>query len=178
MFCKKCGQKIEDGQKLCSFCGEPVEKDEPDKTEPEQPAEPEKEAPPREEKKEVHYCSHCGQRLDAGVKYCPYCGYSVGDAHAHTNDAPQPAPHNKNAGQPSAPKSRVLAAVLAFCMGTLGVHNMYLGYKKGWVQLGLTLAGFVTFGFTTVFSVVWALVDCVMLFGGFINEDGDGNPLV
>ncbi len=40
-------------------------------------------------------------------------------------------------------KSQLIAAILAFFLGTLGIHNFYLGYKKkGMTQLLLSVLGY------------------------------------
>ena len=49
--------------------------------------------------------------------------------------------------------------ILAFFLGTLGVHNFYLGYTtEGIIQLVLTL----TF-IGLIVSGIWALIDFIML---------------
>lgn len=93
-------------------------------------------------------------------------------------------------GQPGypvnyAPKSKIAAALLAFFLGTLGVHNFYLGYKaKAWTQLGLTIFGYVTaiviIGLVFIFAVgIWAFVEFIMILagGGQYRTDANGVPL-
>ncbi|HIW96335.1 MAG TPA: TM2 domain-containing protein [Candidatus Corynebacterium gallistercoris] len=89
-------------------------------------------------------------------------------------------------GQPiGEPKNKIIAAVLAFFLGTLGVHNFYLGYdKRGAWQLGLTIVGYVTtlllFGFAIVIGVaIWAFVEFVMILvgSGTFARDARGIPL-
>jgi TM2 domain-containing membrane protein YozV len=93
-------------------------------------------------------------------------------------------------GQPGypvnyAPKSKIAAALLAFFLGSLGVHNFYLGYKsKAWTQLGLTIFGYVTaillIGFVFIFAVgIWAFIEFIMILagGGQYRTDANGVPL-
>lgn len=80
-------------------------------------------------------------------------------------------------------KSKIVAALLAFFLGTFGVHNFYLGYtKKAVIQLVLTIVGILTSCiFVGVFIVIgvgiWALVEAVFLLIGKIAYDGNGLPL-
>ncbi len=73
----------------------------------------------------------------------------------------------------AAPKQKIVAFLLAFFLGALGVHNFYLGKTKmGVVQLILTI--------TVIGAIVsgpWAFVQSIMIILGKI-DDADGNPLV
>jgi predicted RNA-binding Zn-ribbon protein involved in translation (DUF1610 family) len=55
----------------------------------------------------MKYCQGCAAQLHASARACPQCGASQGGA----------------AGE----KSRVAAALLAFFLGSFGVHKFYLG---------------------------------------------------
>ncbi len=79
-------------------------------------------------------------------------------------------------------KSKVVAAVLAFFLGTLGIHRFYLG-KIGsgiamlvlWIisaVLSLVLVG--AFGF--VILGIWALVDFILILVGSL-KDSKGRKL-
>ena len=81
-------------------------------------------------------------------------------------------------GQPfaaGAPKQWMVAVILAFFLGTLGVHNFYLGYTtKGIIQLVLTITVIGIF-----VSGPWALIDFIMLLmrSGSYATDAQGPPL-
>ena len=81
-------------------------------------------------------------------------------------------------GQPfaaGAPKQWIVAVLLAFFLGTLGIHNFYLGYTtKGIIQLVLTL----TF-IGLIVSGIWAFIDFIMLLmrSGSYATDAQGQPL-
>ena len=81
-------------------------------------------------------------------------------------------------GQPvvgGAPKQWIVAVLLAFFLGTLGIHNFYLGYTtRGIIQLVLTL----TF-FGLIVSGIWAFIDFIMLLmrAGSYAYDAQGQPL-
>lgn len=103
---------------------------------------------------------------------------------------------NADKGSGGGTKSKILAAILAFFLGSLGIHSFYMGQKKkGFIQLGLTvlgiallvagLASFVSsggattptlaiIGYLIVLGVsIWALVDFVrILTGGLAPEEG------
>lgn len=110
--------------------------------------------------------------------------------------APQQAPMFQQSPQPlppqmmqapqypmtqAAPKQMIVAALLAFFLGTFGVHNFYLGYtKKAAWQLGLTMAGYilslVVVGIFLIIGVgIWVLVDFIMILMGSSPYDRDNN---
>lgn len=80
------------------------------------------------------------------------------------------------------PKSKTMAALLAFFLGGFGVHRFYLGYNQiGGVQLALTIVGIVTscLGIGIFIAVgvgIWALVDMIMILNGNLG-DARGVPL-
>ena len=90
----------------------------------------------------------------------------------------QPAYGQPAYGQPfaaGAPKQWIVAVLLAFFLGTLGVHNFYLGYTtKGIIQLVLTITVIGIF-----VSGPWALIDFIMLImrSGSYATDAQGQPL-
>lgn len=89
----------------------------------------------------------------------------------------QPAYGQPAYGQPvvGAPKQWIVAVLLAFFLGTLGIHNFYLGYTtKGIIQLVLTL----TF-IGLIVSGIWAFIDFIMLLmrAGSFATDAQGQPL-
>ena len=90
----------------------------------------------------------------------------------------QPAYGQPAYGQPfaaGAPKQWIVAVLLAFFLGTLGIHNFYLGYTtKGVIQLVLTITVIGIF-----VSGPWALIDFIMLLmrSGSYATDAQGQPL-
>ena len=80
-------------------------------------------------------------------------------------------------GQPvvGAPKQWIVALLLAFFLGPLGIHNFYLGYTtKGIIQLviSLTAVGLIVTG-------IWAFIDFIMIImrSGPYATDAQGQPL-
>ena len=75
----------------------------------------------------------------------------------------------------SAPKSKVVAGVLALLIGTLGIHNFYLGYtKKAIIQLCITV---LSLGILSFITWIWAIVEGIQILTGSIAEDADGLAL-
>lgn len=72
-------------------------------------------------------------------------------------------------------KSKLAAGLLGIFLGSLGVHNFYLGYTgKAVAQLLISL---LSCGMLSFASAVWGLIEGIMILTGSINTDGDGNPL-
>ena len=60
------------------------------------------------------------------------------------------------------PRSRTVAAVLAFFLGTLGIHRFYVGKTGTGIAMILTLGAF----------GVWTLIDFIMiLIGNFKDKE-------
>lgn len=93
----------------------------------------------------------------------------------HPNVTSQPQPVNVvivNHG-----KSRSTAALLAFFLGSLGIHRFYLGHTGiGVTQLLLLFGGFLTCGVTSIAAGLWSFIDFILILTGSIR-DSDGNSL-
>lgn len=88
--------------------------------------------------------------------------------------------------QPNSPqKSWVVAAILAFFLGSVGAHNFYLGRKvRGGTQLLLTILGYLTMillvGYLIVgFVGLWAFLEFILILvgAGSYRFDSNGQPL-
>ena len=80
-------------------------------------------------------------------------------------------------GQPvvGAPKQWIVAVLLAFFLGALGIHNFYLGYTtKGIIQLILTIT---VIG--APIAAIWAFIEFIMIIAraGSYAYDAQGQPL-
>lgn len=74
-------------------------------------------------------------------------------------------------------KSWVVALLLTFFLGALGVHRFYLGKNgTGLVMLILTIASPLTLMLTVGITAIWALVDFILILIGSM-KDSDGNEL-
>ena len=80
-----------------------------------------------------------------------------------------------------AQKSKIVAGLLGLFLGTLGVHNFYLGYTgKAVAQLLLTLSGWIIL-IGPIISGIWALIEAVLIlcssYGSNWHRDGHGQEL-
>ena len=75
-------------------------------------------------------------------------------------------------------RTKLVAALLAFLVGFLGIHRFYLGYTNiGIAMLAITILGsFVFCGIGVMISGVWATVDGIMILTDNL-KDSDGQPL-
>ncbi len=73
---------------------------------------------------------------------------------------------------PGCGMTRALVAVLlAFFLGSIGIHDFYLGYNKnGIIKIVLTVC-------TGVGGSIWALIDFIRLLTGSLNVDANGVEL-
>lgn len=70
-------------------------------------------------------------------------------------------------------KNGVIYILLAFFTGTIGLHNFYAGYwRRGLVQLGLTLTAWLFMYFPLIFTSLWALAELL-----FVSHSAGGIPL-
>lgn len=141
------------------------------------------------------YCKNCGKELLQNANVCTQCGVPAGQGKHF-------CPHCANAtdelavvcvrcGCPLAPnpyaypaqnvdaKSKLVAGLLGILVGSLGIHNFYLGYNsRAILQLVLTLAGgVVTCGLASTAVAIWGLVEGIQILTGNINMDANGVPL-
>jgi TM2 domain-containing membrane protein YozV len=165
MFCSNCGKQNPDNAKFCDSCGQPVASTaapqyapppQQQYTPPPQPQyappQPPQYAPPQ-------------QPVYQQPQQSPFA----------PNAAPQPVP----AAMGISPKSKTTAALLAFFLGTLGIHRFYAG-KTGSAIFMLILG---ILGYATVFVIVgyfilsalglWILIDFIMILSGkFKDKNG------
>lgn len=59
------------------------------------------------------------------------------------------------------PKSKIAAGLLGILIGSLGIHNFYLGYtSRGLAQLLITV---LSFGVLSPVSAVWSLIEGILI---------------
>ncbi len=130
------------------------------------------------------FCKNCGKEISAVADFCTACGVAKGKGenfceNCGTSITPGAAVC-LNCGcavsKPTSEKLKILAGVLAILVGSLGIHNFYLGYtKKGVIQLVVSLA--LSWTFVAPLAVgVWAIIDAVNIFTGK-TTDAEGRPL-
>ena len=143
------------------------------------------------------YCKNCGASIDDNAAFCPNCGA----ANAPQQNYSQPQQPQQGYGQPQqsfnqpnyayqnggyynpqqqpfppgAQKSKLAAGLLGIFLGSLGVHNFYLGYTgKAVAQLLISL---LTCGIGVIGTSIWGLVEGILILTGSINVDANGVPL-
>ena len=117
------------------------------------------------------YCTNCGFRLEEGDSFCSHCGHKVGQKATSTENIFENVADSYHKIM-AAPKSKLIAGILAIVLGSAGVHDFYLGYtSKGIVHLLMYVF------FLGWISHAWALFEALYIFIGRISTDADGNPL-
>ncbi len=87
-----------------------------------------------------------------------------------------PQPGMPAYGMPTRPpRNAIVAALLAFFVGSLGIHNFYLGYTgRGVAQLCITV---LTLGLGAIISGIWAFIEFIMILVNRDYRDGEGQLL-
>lgn len=120
-------------------------------------------------------CMHCGCRPLDGNKYCPNCGAMTTEKQIICLNCKCQLENLETGAQKEVQESKCnmyIAAILAFFLGVIGIHDFYLGYtKSGIVKIILTITGI-----GAVASEIWAIVDFVNILIGN-KTDSNGNPL-
>lgn len=96
-------------------------------------------------------CSKCGAEVAENDVFCRVCGHALKEG------------HERGTTHPVSPKSRLVAAILAWYLGVFGVHRFYAGRIVSGIFMILTLGGL----------GLWALVDAIVILCGEFN-DSDG----
>ena len=152
MFCKNCGQEIDDLAAVCIHCGVAVGNG-------------------------VKFCQNCGSELPEEAAFCIKCGVSTkGKTNGGINNNANVNAGNAPVTDPNA-KSRLAAGLLGIFVGALGIHNFYLGYNgKAVAQLLMTV---LSCGMLSVASSIWGLIEGIFYLvekEGY-TTDAKGNPL-
>lgn len=101
----------------------------------------------------MKYCPNCGKEINEGADVCLGCGKNI---NGNVN----------NSGDGASPKSRLVALLLCFFLGALGVHRFYVG-KIGTGILYIFTGGLFGIGL---------LVDLILIICGTFKDD-NGKPL-
>lgn len=105
------------------------------------------------------FCSNCGAEIKEGANVCLNCGKMV---------------ESEVTVDPNA-KSKMAAGLLGIFLGSLGIHNFYLGYTgKDVAQLLITI---LSCGFLAIVSEIWGLIEGIQILTGSISVDAKGVPL-
>jgi len=142
-FCTNCGSPVSEQAVACMSCG----------------------AKPVGHRK---FCRQCGIALNPEQIVCVKCGAGVGTAGASRSGGGEINKIMAAIGG-SESKNKIVAAILAFFLGTFGVHWFYLGEKKKAITylsvcLGGIVLSIVVIGiFAVLVIAILALVDAVKL---------------
>ena len=105
------------------------------------------------------FCHNCGKETNPDQNFCLECGAKLGNNMAANSTS-------------SEAKSKIAAGLLGIFLGSLGVHNFYLGYtSKAVAQLLITI---LSCGMLSFASGIWGLVEGIMILVGNINKDANG----
>lgn len=101
------------------------------------------------------YCANCGKEINDTQDICLSCGVKI----------------DKNTNG----KSKVAAGLFGIFLGSLGIHNFYLGYTgKAVAQLLITV---LSCGILSPISYIWGLIEGIMILSGDVVKDANGNSL-
>lgn len=115
------------------------------------------------------FCKYCGKESENEV--CQACQAANSNNTVEVNATKVESSTNVN---PDA-KSKLAAGLLGIFLGSLGVHNFYLGYTgKAIAQLLISVLSCFTLSWA---SAIWGLIEGILLLTGSINTDGKGNIL-
>ena len=112
------------------------------------------------------FCPQCGAQAPDNAQNCPSCGAAIGGPQAQQAQPPpytQPVYAQPMTPANESPSSRLVALLLCWFLGVLGIHRFYVG-KTGTGILWLFTGGLCTIG---------AIVDFIMIIiGSFTDKDG------
>ena len=103
----------------------------------------------------MSFCPNCGAPVEDSATFCPKCGTSLQAQPASPLDSKVPSDGRW-----------LIALLLCFFLGCLGIHRFYVGKTGSGIAMLLTCGG----------CGIWALVDFIMI---LVNSftDKDGRPL-
>ena len=132
MYCKNCGRELAENEKYCAHCGTPTNEDLFEST-------------------SLKFCGICGASLNPNDAFCSHCG-----------SVSKPVSLNVEPTLEYSPKSRLVGGLLGLFLGSIGVHNFYLGHiKKGVAKVILT-----------IISIVFIIAAASLLVSsGYVDED-------
>lgn len=105
------------------------------------------------------FCSNCGKEIKENQAVCLNCGVALDPEVATDSNA----------------KSKIAAGLLGIFLGSIGVHNFYLGYTgKAVAQLLISILS--CFALAPI-SGLWGLIEGILILCGSIKVDGQGKPL-
>lgn len=128
------------------------------------------------------FCKNCGNEIDANAAVCVNCGFKKGTGNKYCHNCGTDVAEGQAvcvkcgvaleaASVNDEQKSKLVAVLLAFFLGSIGIHDFYLGYtKNGIIKIILTVC-------TGIGGSIWALIDFIRLLTGSLNTDANGVEL-
>lgn len=116
------------------------------------------------------FCKYCGKESETEVcEECKKNEVKEEPIKVEATKVESNTTSNANA------KSKLAAGLLGIFLGSLGVHNFYLGYTgKAIAQLLISVLSCGAFAFA---SAIWGLIEGILILTGSIDKDAAGNPL-
>lgn len=146
-------------------------------------------------------CKFCKKEIPDDSQICPECNQVTEELYSSTEsddsdetnkikdetvqNGPEKTSVNNQTNNGYERKSKIVAGILAIFLGSLGIHNFYLGNNNiAFIQLGITIVSTLlsccTFGLSGLIVCIvwiWAFVEGIMILCGKINTDANGVPL-
>lgn len=132
------------------------------------------------------FCKNCGNEMDPNASVCVKCGCAKGTGASFCPNCGKPTVAGAAvctscgcglnvAGTGVSSKSKMAAGLLGIFLGSLGVHNFYLGFTgKAVAQLLITI---LSCGALSMVSGIWGLIEGIFYLTGKYNTDAQGNRL-
>lgn len=158
MFCEKCGAQLDDNAQFCTACGVQI-------TKKETTEQFENVTASSEVVNEIPNAENANQNTTGQTN-------ATGGYQQNYQQAPN--------GGAYIPKSKMAAGLLGIFLGSLGIHNFYLGNtNRALIQLLVCLiGGTITCGLASIAMWIWGLVEGIQILSGTITTDAQGHPLV
>lgn len=118
------------------------------------------------------FCKYCGKENENEI--CEECKKTHSEDTINV-EATRVQSNNTSASSNSEAKSKIAAGLLGIFLGSLGIHNFYLGYNgKAIAQLLISL---LSCGMLSFASAIWGLIEGVLILTGSMSVDANGVPL-
>lgn len=120
------------------------------------------------------FCKYCGKESETEV--CEDCKKTHNENTINVEATRVESNNTKtNNTINSQAKSKIAAGLLGIFLGSLGIHNFYLGFTgKAIAQLLISLLSCGTLAWA---SGIWGLIEGILILTGSMNVDAEGNPL-
>lgn len=194
MFCENCGANIEENAAVCTTCGQPVNNISGNNSYANSNSGNFNQTPPPASiPMPKKYCKNCGSEMNPKATICTRCGFSFGTGNAfchHCGQNVQPGQAicikcgcslSTKGANATGGKSRMTAGLLGIFLGSLGIHNFYVGKTtRAVIQLVVSIVGgIISCGIATLAMWIWGLVEGIFFLTGHegYTTDANGVPL-